>query len=662
MGYSVSEVARNPRARYRVMSGVLAITFAMMVSSVWISPKVRAEPVLSGEAVSSVASIPWPELGLPDYFSLRSAEPEKKVVIPLPAGYRPGLLTGQVEAVDNAVNCRIDVFDGTRRYLGNITVNAGQTVSQFSLDLSRADARDSRLEINFDLRQYGIDPAVCARIHEPSTMALGRLAMTFVGEVAIPVSVADFLPEYLNEIVVRTNPHPSPSVQQATLTLVANLTRLYRPIPVRIEVESSGKQLQSSPAPYGAVRVIEIREDSVAGLALAIPQTPNPTLVISGSGDELRRQVELVTGRNFDMVQAPRLTVAGYAQSPVTAATTKTFDELGMVRQKEFAGTDSLYLGLDASQFGVGSINGAEMTMQVQHTPVTRGTASVLILAGSEVIANEALSNAGRLTVRAHIPAEVVTSNTGLRVELRFAPQLIGSPAPGRISFDIQRESTISVTQGIPVDRGFSMLPMAFTPEFDVALTEPDFLRFAAAAVNLIGQQTASTLRPELTTLEASAGSNAGLLAVGTSEELSRHGLRLPVSSVDVGRMKVQGNASLTVDRLGRVGIVQTQTTGNRTALAISAVADWTLVDRAFDFIRSLPGRWADLKGNVVATGAQAKTVNLNVDQDSSVGVRMGERGPRWQPWGVIFTAVVLVTFTVWWLVQSGKGRSRTAR
>ena len=103
----------------------------------------------------------------------------------------------------------------------------------FSIDISAAQVTDGRAKLSFVVRDVGTTADTCLR---PPALTLSRLATTFSGPTPDPVTVADFLPGYLDSIVIRVGATPSAAQQQAALDLVAKLTRLYRPMPVRIDV------------------------------------------------------------------------------------------------------------------------------------------------------------------------------------------------------------------------------------------------------------------------------------------------------------------------------------------------------------------------------------------------------------------------------------------
>ena len=160
------------------------------------------------------------------------------------------------------------------------------------------------------------------------------------------------------------------------------------------------------------------------------------------------------------------------------------------------------------------------------------------------------------------------------------------------------------------------------------------------AAVNLLAQQTGVPLQPRLTTLAAGGASGAGLLVVARGEDLAAAGLNPTVLPGRANSVKFGGTHETDVDLNGPVGVVQVFTQHGRTVLAIDGTDDWSLVDRSFDYIRSLPSRWASLSGDVVATGPASQTVNLTLREG---GAMVNEYpGDGWKWWAVLTGAVVL--------------------
>jgi len=609
-----------------------------------------AEPVTSQQSPSVIN---WSQLGLPDELTVQGTAKPQSVTIPLPEGSHPTLLTGQIEAVSNAVNCRVDVFDGDHKYLGPIGLSEDQTAGPFALDLATAATGSTGVQLDFFLRQDGPPADLCTQMTDPSVMRISQAAVTYSGSAVMPTTIADFLPDYLNHVTVKVGPNPSQNVQQSALTLVANLTHLYQPLPIRVDVDVTDGPTPTVQDSLGTSRVIAIREDKKSGIEVLNPGTPEASMLISGEGDSLRRQVELFSDRRFELAQTSTTDVMGVAQFAVKTGTVKTFGELKMTGQATVIGTETLYLGFDASQFGVGSIQSAEVEIIAKYSPVLDGAGSVVLRAGPAVIATQVLDQSGSLQLKARIPADAIQSNVGLGLEVRYVPrQRDMSPAEG-ILFAIQPESTVQVDPGTQTRRGFSVLPMAFVPEFNVAVNEPDKIRYAAAAINLMGQKTTVALRPRLVTIDDGLKSTTGLLIVTSGEDLARHGLRLPMLGAGDDKAEILGEPATSVDLDGPLGLIETATSDKRTVLAISAVKDWGLVDRSLDYIRSIDGQWGSLNGDVVATGAQGKSLNMTVDQGG--GWQDLTPGKGWMHWAWLsigIAGVLVIAGVVVWLVR----------
>lgn len=604
-------------------------------------PAAPGEPV-APTPVAGGPEVAWPQLGLPEELLLQSAEPQRTVTIPVPNGAAPVVLTGQVESDYNAANCRVEVFDSAHQQLGFIAPPENLAASPFSLDISRAAKAGNGVELSFVLGQDGPPAEHCAQTLQPSTIGLSRLAIAYSGSSNAPTTLADFLPGYLRRLVIDLGSNPSADVQQATLSLVANLTHLYSPTPIRIDVDTSDRAAARPPDPYGGTRVISIREDSTAGIALVNPGSPEATLVISGEGESLRRQVALFADRRFELAQSTTGSVKAAAELPDPIGTVKTFGQLGMAGQLSVIGTDTLYLGFDASQFGVGAIDGCEIDLVAKYTPVIDGDSSVVVRAGPRVIGTYVLDESGSLHVKARIPSDAIQSDVGLALDIRYLPRTGGAPPPNRLTFYVQPESTVQVFPGSDTRRGFSVLPMAFSPAFDVAVDQPDRIRYAAAVINLLGLQTRTTMRPRLVPMDSATSSGSGLLIVASSDEVARRGFKLPISLAGGDAVSVEANSKIEIDLDGPLGLIQTATSDTRTVLAVSATQEWSLVDQAIDHLWSLSGQWRALTGDVLATGASGESVNLAVNQGGAWADLHPGRGWTWWAWLSIAAAIAV--------------------
>jgi hypothetical protein len=596
-------------------------------------PVAAAEP--APVAPAATPPISWPQLGLSDRVDLVGSDQFVDTDIPVPSGVIPGQLLGTVGSVINAVDGRVDVIDGRGIVLGSIPAPDGLGSAPFAIDISAARIVNGVAKVSFVLRDRNPPGDSCSR---PPSLTLGQLGVTFLGQTPYPVIVSDFLPGYLDQMLIRTGPTPSPAQQQAALELVAKLTRLYRPMPVRIDVDTSPG---SAPPGPPSRRVIELRDGAQAGMTVIQNNSPDVALLIAGRGDELSRQVALFSDRRVRLAQNTSATVTAATMDNPAVATIKTFAQLGMNGQTSVQGVGTLYVGFDISQFSLGSIQQASVHLIAHYSPVVAGEASAVVRSGATVLAARRLDESGLLDITGTIPAESIQSNVGIALELRYLPKQECAPLNDRIQFGLDPASTISVTPGSHNRGGFPALPMAFTPDFGVVVDDPSHLHFAAEAVNLMAQQTAVALRPRITDLPSAAGSGVGLLFVGPGAELAKAGLVSPISFDNSNTPDIGGNPNTVVNLNGPIGVVQAFSNNHRMVLAVNGTEDWSLVHQSFDYIRSLDSRWASLSGDVVATGIAGQTVDLTLREGGALLDQYP--GDSWKWWALLSAAVVSV-------------------
>ncbi len=612
---------------------------------------VPTEPVFADPRPDTTPPIAWTQLGLSDRVDMVGADLLVDTDIPVPPGVIPGQLLGTIGSVVNAVDARVDVIDGRGVALGSIPAPTGLGSAPFAIDISQARVVNGIAKVSFVLRDRNPPGNSCSR---SSSLTLSQLGATYLGQTPYPVIVADFLPGYLDQILIRTGPAPTPAQQQAALELVAKLTRLYRPMPVRIDVDSS---VGAAPPGPPSRRVIELRDNSPAGLQVIDPNSPDAALVISGRGPELGNQVALFSDRRVKLAQTDSATVTAAQQDTPTATTIKTFAQLGMGGRISVQGTGTLYVGFDASRFAVGSIQQATLHLIGHYSPVIAGEASVVVRAGDAVLAARRLDESGLLDITGTIPKEAINSAVGVVLELRYLPKQECGPLNDRLEFALDPSSTVAVTPGTHNRGGFPVLPMAFTPDFAVVVDRPEHLRFAAAALNLLAQQTGVTLQPRLTDMASAAGSGQGLLVVGPGDDLKKSGLIAPVTFEGGNTVDIGGATETVLDLNGPIGVVQAFSHNDRMVLAVNGTGDWALVQRSFDYIRALDSRWASLSGDVVATGAAGQTVPLTLREGGALPNEYP--GDSWRRWTLLSagTAAAILLATAGVLLWRRLGR-----
>jgi hypothetical protein len=617
-------------------------------------PAVQQDPAAPAPAPDALV-LSWRQLGLADKLEI-GPEAVATVEVPKPQGLAPVRITGEVLSSTGAAG-RIDVLDSGGSTLGNIALTGDGVTAPFTVDIAAAGPLPGPLKLSFVQRGTESPADGCAK---PAPVTLSKLATTYTGPAPALRTVADFLPDYLDQITIAVGPEPSLEQQQAALSLVATLTHLYRPMPVRIDVDTS-----AAPPPSGdsrTRRTIAIRDGDQPGLAVENPGSPAAVLVISGSGAELTRQVELFTDRRFELAQTPAATVTSVTKTVPTSTDTLSFGELGINVQATVMGTDTVYVGFDTTKFGLGQLDGAQFRLITEYTPLTAGEGTVILRSGSDILASGVLDRSGVTELSGNIPAAGIASTIGMALEIRYAPAG-GECAFGGMTFSIDPASTITAVPGAKNRGGFAMLPMAFTPELDVAIERPDQIRYAAQAINLIGRQASVPLQPSLAGLDEAAKRGTGLLAVTSGEQLQRLGLRPPLSLPGAGAVAVNGATVTDIDLGGSLGVVQAFSHNGRVVLAIDSTGGPQAADRSLDYIRSLDGGWSALTGDVVAAGDAGEVVNLSMTTRQAMAPPVSD-GWRWWTWSTLgLIAVGLPTLAGVVLVRRRRAqRNRVVR
>ncbi|CAN5165988.1 hypothetical protein BH11ACT7_BH11ACT7_04290 [soil metagenome] len=589
--------------RLTCLVGAFAVTATLALPQ---EPAASAAPgnKATNTAPGTSPAIGWSQLGFSNQIELVGANQPSTIGMPVPQGVNPVRLTGQIGSSVNT-NGRVDVLDDQGVLIGSIPIPADLETAPFTLSLAKTQVVNDVANLRFVIRDY--DNERTDSCVQPPAVALSQLATTYSSGAFNPSTVADFLPGYLDSVTIRVGSNPTPEQQQAAVTLVARLTHLYRPLPLRIDVDTSTGPLKA--AANATSRVIEIREGGKEGIAVENSGKPNSILAITGHGAALLRQVQLFADRRVMLAQTPTAQVTSATDGVTGSTDTLTFSQLGVGGQVAVLNTATLYSGFDASAFGVGPVESAKIHLMADYTPVMDSEATLLVRAGDAVLASTRLDQSGSIDTFLDVPTEAISSNVGLAFELRYFPKRQCAPLTDRMTFVLNPRSTVTVKPGTGNRGGFPALPMAFTPEFNVAVESPEQIRYAAQAIHLMAQQSTVPLRPSVLPLDDVIGNGTGVLLVGSSSELTRLGLNPPLNPAAPTR--VDGSTITEVDLNGELGVVQAFSQNDRMVLAISG--DEALLDRDFDYIRGLPNRWASLNGDVVATGANDGTINLTV-------------------------------------------------
>jgi hypothetical protein len=552
----------------------------------------------------------WRQLGQSDKIEINSRAPTSAET-PAPQGMTPSAVSGEV-SVNARVAGLIHVLDGSDAVIASIPLPGDAGTIPFSVDITAAGVSSGRLKLSFIVVVDGPQtPADGCTGSSIPPVTLRKLTTTYTGIPSNPRTVADFLPAYLDQISIVVGPNPTRDQQQAALALIAKLTNRYRPMPVRMNIDASSDSVPPADNRFG--RTIAVRDDvGPPGLAVENPGDPGAKLVITASGPQLSRQIELFSDTRAKLAQTPTADVTAVSNEIPASSDMLTFEQLGVSAEAAILGKKTIYAGFNAGTFAVGPIERSRVHLIAKYTSITEGDATVLVRSGPDVLASVPLDSSGVLDLDLEVPQTELNSQVGLALEVSYVPQGSG-PVCNSMTFVVDRNSTVTVTPGARNRGGFRSLPTAFMPDFQVAVARSDQLSLAAQAISLLGQQSPVTLRPRLVSLAEAGGSSVGLLAVTQGDELSKIGMSPPLTLGASASVTISGTPTTDIDINGPLGTVQAFAHNDRTVMAITDSGDGLLAQKSLAFIRENESGWAGLRGDVVATGAAGDTVNLDI-------------------------------------------------
>ena len=586
--------------------------------------------------------IGWPQLGLTGRVELLGANEPTEVNLPVPQGVSPGIVTGTIGPAVLATG-RVDVTDGRGVVLGSIPIPGEAAAVPFVVDVSAAEVLAGYAKLGFVIRAG--DDANPDRCRQPASVTLNQLAMTYSAPTPSPATVADFLPGYLDRITIWVGASPSREQQQAALTLVAELTRLYRPMPVRIDVDTAAVR-PSGDGP-GTQRTIAIVEADRPGLAVEDGGTAAAVLVVSGKGDALLRQVDLFTDRRYGLAQTPSAAVTSADRGDPATSDTLSFADLGTKAETSVLGVSTVFVGFDAAAFGAGPINGAKVHLLAKYTPVTNADASLLIRSGSAVLASAVLDQSGKVDLTADVPADAISSNVGLALEVRYVPHRDCTGALDRMTL---RRGLRLDHHGLPGWHRAQRIRHAANG-FHTRVRRRTRWRHPHRLCRPGSEPDGATdhRRATAETDDARRGRVTAIGAVGRRDRrgVGEQGTAAPLLMKSATDVDVNGSPVTGIDVSGPLGAIEAFSRDGRAILAIDTSGDSGLLDRSFDYIRGLTGRWASLSGDVVATGAAGTTVELAVGPSATTASPATDSAtgswPHWAWLAVALVAVALV-------------------
>ena len=563
------------------------------------------------------------------------------VTIPVPDGIRPTSLTGQLEPAVNVVDGYVEVQRSDGQIVGAVPVPAADTPLQatpFAIDISAVPVQDRAAVIKVVLRSAGGDQ-VCGPIPQ---LTLSNLAVTFAGGQALPTTVEQFFPSILPNAVVYVDPAPTLAEKQAALGLVAALTNHYSPIPIDVSVRTLGRNAEPPQVAFDNFSRTIVVRDSAAGAITLNPNGGAPYLAITGENDALAKQVEVFASGLLSLAQVPSVAVDSVDASSVQGSNTVMFEHFSKNLRVQALGQATLYTGFDPAVFALSDPGAVDVDLRAIYTPVQKSEkATVLMQADGQTIYSAPLGTSGRLHAQFTIPAQRVASSAELAIVVSY------EPAPGAcnprtvpLTFEVEPNSTATAHTRDGAVGGFSALPLAWAPTFQVATddSDPRALSHAADMVAAVQRMSPEILRPIIVGLDEAAHSGSGALIVASAESVNAAGLHPPIDAVGE-TTTIDVPAAIVAQIPSGLGSIQAYAQGDRTLVLVTTSGDWALVDPLFGYLDSLEGGVGNLTGDVLAAGLGGVPTVLTVHSDG-LEASAPDVGDGWAVWVWVAVAV----------------------
>lgn len=643
-----------PRRVVALVASTTRMLFVLLMVAGTLAAPALAEP----ESEPGV-TLSWPSLGLPPTISLNAPNSNQDFTVPVPAGLNPVRLRGQIQTPVNLGAGFLEISDPNGSFLGAVDlppVSANQVVTPFDVDISTARLRGPAIGLSFTVRQVDGTGQICGPMQQ---LQLSDLSVDYVGVDAPPTTIANFFPPVLNRVTIYAPNDADVSEQQAVLTVGSAVVRLYAPQSVGVVVVNQPRGASPPPAPQ-LTRAVVV-ERGPAGLNVANAGTPEAHLRLSGRSDELTAQASFVVNelQSLAQVDAARVDEAGAAAVPT--GDTVTFGQLNMRGRAEVIRTGDLRVSTDRAALGRGRVDSVGVHLLADYTPVAgQDAATVMVRANGVVVYTRALDHTGRLDATFDVPARALPQRINLDFALTYTPRQDCGPMIAPLTFQVDPQSTLTMTRGGPTPGGFDSVPSEFSPEFYVALdgSNPNQLSYAARVVTEITRLTTVPLTPRVVDVKAAAEATKSAVIVANANTVKQTSLSPPLSGTG-SAVTVDLPTQLRAEMNRGLGSIQVfaDAPRDRTVALVTTTDAWTLVDPLFDYIDRLDGGWSQLTGDVLAAGAAGVPVDVSIrgDGNESERAQPGERGH----WLEITAAVALAGLATVAAIVLWRRRSR---
>lgn len=634
---------------------------AVVTMLVWAAPEVAADPVappVPGTAEPAGQTIvPLVDLGAPDSVSMvvNRNIAGSSLTFPVPTGMTPVTLKAGLELPVNLRFGNLVVSQGDRT-IARLALPAPDQPQALDIPLAGVQAFGDWVDLKLTVNVIALEDYCWDRM---SPVRLVNGAIAFAGTETPPATVAAFLGPVMRKVSIAIPANPSKSESAAAVQVAAAVANRNGQRP-EVAVVALPEGASSLPVPAAPLeRQIIVKEGGQKGLTLqGGPGIPD--LLISGAGDDLTGQAELLADRSLSLAAGPAA-VAGSLPEQQSAADNTTLEDLvgsGLTAEELWP---TITLAIDQTRWGH-PIRDVSIHLLGSHTPlpVDYG-AEVTVTVGDDTVDRWPADASGTIDRTVVIPERLLKRQVPVSIGVRSTGSL--STCGGHLPIMLRLDGATSIElerADPPVPQGFQSLPQALMPRIRFGIGTDVFGDTVRAAQIMVGLQR-SSLQPllaEVTDLQDAITTKdpAVLIASGGWDN---NALTLPFST-EPGSLTVTGldgqgqSVTLNLDQAMPFASLQTVFDGNRTVLVATSTGAPGLLDELLGYLVNTPGRWSSLDGRAILSSPGAAPITVpNPPVDYSAKPKDSSSGGGWFWWAVGGIAVLAMVGAVGILLRA---------
>jgi len=580
------------------------------------------------------------------------------VFVPVPEGLTPASLAGVLVGAPGTPAGDV-VFSSAGHRLAAIHLadeGAGAT-TPFSVPLDGVVAVNGQLRVDVEASLPLID-AYCQGQFLIPEVDLDALAVTYGGRATSPATIATFLPPFLAALRVWVPAAPTGAVAEGAIDIADQVVARYGAAPVRIEVNPLTSALPD-PGPFDPLSrdIVFTGPSATAGAQLVGSPAGSPLLVISGDGDPLRHQVDVVVSELVKLVASDHVTAGGQFIPRRIPAPEQPFTELGLANLT-LHGQGSLRFTVKFSQADFGHmIDRVRLHISGTYTPIPVGAAASLdVFFNGQLVASKLADRSGSFHVAPVIPGRRLSRDNTVEIRFQYVPAE-GVCARASVPVDVQlsADASVETRAGGSLPIGFQRLPQALLPGTDCAVDvlSPDRVASAVKLFTGLQRLTRTPLAPRVVPFDQAVNGTrpAVLLTADPGSVAPLHptvdlSARAPELNVDVKGGQVGVGTAPAVAQV----FVQH---GRHLLVAETRPEAASSLGPLVDALTAVPGigRWTH---DVVVLGPDGNVDEVAV-HDTVKPPAQAASGPpiriRWWEWPALALLPLLLAAGVWRLI-----------